>query len=412
MTHAPRSAALLRSRRALLGALGALLALTACSSSSKQDVIPIIGKPRTRRAIWITRFDYRTEDDVVRVVQDCAEAGFDTLLFQVRGNATAFYRSSFEPWAAELGGADPGFDPLEVALREARARKLALHAWVNVVPAWWGTELPADPHDGPKQVVNAHPEWLWYDQQGERQPYSDRFYVSLNPCLPEVRQYLVDVLRDLVARYRLDGLHLDYLRFPNEPPGTPAPGVDYPRDERTLKLFLGDTGKTPDEDPAAWVLWRAERVTDLLREIRRMAERTRPAMELSAAVGPEPELSLSAHYQDTRTWLRERLLDRVYPMNYAAEMDRYEERVRLWEELAPSDQVVMGLRVDLAAPRVHVDQMERARKEFHGFALFAYQALFDSTNEVLVEQDTRSRIERSERRKPILAYVHEIAEGQ
>jgi uncharacterized lipoprotein YddW (UPF0748 family) len=207
------------------------------------------------RAMWVTRFDFKTEADVVRIFEDCELAGMETVLFQVRGNGTALYRSSFEPWAEQLGGMDPGFDPLEVALREGRARNIRVCAWVNLMPAWWGLEPPTDK----RQLYNAHPEWMWYDQNGKRQALSDRFYVSLNPCLPEVRTYLVDVLRDLVVRYRIDGLHLDYVRFPNEAPGTPAgSGLDYPRDEHTLATFLGATGKTPEQDPAAWRAWRAE----------------------------------------------------------------------------------------------------------------------------------------------------------
>src|SRR5687767_13170041 len=77
---------------------------------------------RDERALWITRFDYKTREDVVRAIENAKAAGFDTVLFQVRGNATAFYRSQLEPWAAELGGADPGFDPLEVAIEAAHER--------------------------------------------------------------------------------------------------------------------------------------------------------------------------------------------------------------------------------------------------------------------------------------------------
>src|SRR6185436_17598522 len=67
------------------------------------------------RAIWVTRFEYQTESDVKAIVANCAALGFNTILFQVRGQADAYYRSSIEPWAERLGGRDPGFDPLEVA---------------------------------------------------------------------------------------------------------------------------------------------------------------------------------------------------------------------------------------------------------------------------------------------------------
>jgi uncharacterized lipoprotein YddW (UPF0748 family) len=72
------------------------------------------------RAIWVTRFEYQSEADVRTILANCAALGFNTILFQVRGQADAYYRSSIEPWAERLGGRDPGFDPLDVACRESK----------------------------------------------------------------------------------------------------------------------------------------------------------------------------------------------------------------------------------------------------------------------------------------------------
>src|SRR5688572_12674087 len=101
-------------------------------------VLPAAAGTDDVRAIWVTRFEYQTEADVKAIVANCAALGFNTILFQVRGQADAYYRSSIEPWAERLGGRDPGFDPLDVACREAKRRGVALHAWVNVMPAWRG----------------------------------------------------------------------------------------------------------------------------------------------------------------------------------------------------------------------------------------------------------------------------------
>ena len=99
--------------------LAALLAIPAAA----------MGAPATAtdevRAIWITRFEYQTEADVKTILANCASLGFNTILFQVRGQADAYYRSSIEPWAERLGGRDPGFDPLEVACRESKLTKSA-----------------------------------------------------------------------------------------------------------------------------------------------------------------------------------------------------------------------------------------------------------------------------------------------
>ncbi|MDP6539237.1 MAG: family 10 glycosylhydrolase [Planctomycetota bacterium] len=368
-----------------------VLILSACA--------PTASAAEPVRAIWITRWDYRTRDDVERIVEHCADAGFDTLLFQVRGNATAFYRSSLEPWAEQLGWADPGFDPMATAIAAARRRGVALHAWVNVVPAWWGPDPPTDR----AHVVHTHPEWLWFDAQGRRQAFSPRFYVSLNPCLPEVREYLVAVLAELLEEYAVDGLHLDYIRFPNEPPAQ-RPDQDFPRDVRTLALYREATGLAPDEDPGAWDGWRAEQVTELVRAIAGARDRVRPDAELSAAVGAEAEAALS-HHQDWRRWIAEGLLERVFPMNYTADPARFERRMEAWSAFADRVSVVMGLRAGSVAPEVLIERMRWAERSMAGFGVFMYADFHDSQNTVIdVQTPERSR-ERAALRKAVLPHL-------
>ena len=79
------------------------------------------------RALWVARMSYKTPDDVRRIIQNAADYHFNIVVFQVRGNATAWYRSELEPWAWELTGedpstlgTDPGWDPLQLAIDEAR----------------------------------------------------------------------------------------------------------------------------------------------------------------------------------------------------------------------------------------------------------------------------------------------------
>ena len=374
--------------------------LSACSTVAR---IPTEGRG-PERAMWVTRFDYRTREDVERIVDDCASASIDTILFQVRGNATASYSSKLEPWGEQFGFQDPGFDPLRVAIDRAHARGIDLHAWVNVMPAWWGTTPPTDP----RQVWNARPEWSWYDQHGERQKFSEKFYVSLNPCLPEVRAYLVEVVRDLAIHYPVDGVHLDYIRFPNEPPATPK-GLDYPRDERTLGLFRTATGKTPDADKTAWSSWRADQVTQLVRDLRGMLKHARPNALLSAACGAVPDKAKKEHFQDVRTWLNEGLLDVVYPMNYAADFATWAERGRTWTEIAGNTKVVMGIMAGGRDAEAHRAFLDSGKRDFDGWSLFAYSKIFDSRSDVLDPQTEEAKFERSQLRKALVPILRESA---
>lgn len=358
----------------------------------------------TTRAMWVTRWNYRTREDVRRVVEECAHAGIDRILFQVRGNATAYYRSAFEPWAEPFGFADPGFDPLATAIEVAHGLGVELHAWFNVVPAWYGPVPPANA----AHVYHAHPEWMWYDQHGKRQGLSEKFYVSLNPCLPDVRRYLADVARDLVSKYAVDGLHLDYIRFPNEPPATPAKsGIDYPRDARTLALYKNDTGLAPEQDKGSWDRWRTERVTSLVREIRAAIHGAKPGLPLSAAVGSKIESALT-HFQDAATWLREGLVDTVYPMNYTADPADFEARCGVWRKLAP-DRVVMGLHLGLGSPAVTEREIETSLAYFGGFAGFAYGSLWPSPQDPVDYPDAAARATRDARGAALVPVLRRFA---
>ncbi len=364
------------------------------------------------RAIWVTRYDYTTADHVKRIIADCDDAGFNTVLFQVRGNGTAFYDSNLEPWADELGGTDPGYDPLALACAEAHARGMDLHAWVNVMPAWRGRTPPTKA----EQLYNQHPEWFWYAADGQRQALTS-FYVSLNPCLPEVRDYLVAVFEDLVSRYEIDGLHMDYIRFPNERPERGAADLpDFPRDARTLALYKQDTGKTPDEDIEAWNKWRTAQVSRLVADIHDMMRRAKADAALSASVGSVRENALR-HFQDGRRWMDEGDLDFAILMNYTDSPEEFAQRIEPWLADRPDVPVVPGLwfgrhqgkPVEEATDAVQ-QQIDIAREQTGNFCIFAYASLFDSPDEELTDQSEAQKRRRQTRREILLPSLRELAE--
>lgn len=362
--------------RNLLALVALLFALPACQSF--QRVKPARTVPV--RAIWVTRFDFKTAADIERVIATCADAGFDRVNFQVRGNGSVFFDSKIEPWADELGGKDPGFDPLAVACDAAHDAGIELHAWVNVAPSWRGSTPPKNLD----HVYHRHPEWHWFDAKGRRQPL-EGFYVSLNPCLPAVRDYLVSLLREIATNYDVDGIHLDYIRFPNEE----AKGVDYPRDRETLRLYRKDTGLAPDDDATAWATWRADQVTRLVADIRAMLDDENPRCELTAAVGASPEGPTSAHFRDSERWLREKLVAAVYPMNYTPDVATFTKRVHAWKPFDPNS-IITGLRIDLNQPASTLEAEVAAATAFSPhLCVFAYASLFPgkiSRDQIVTQQ--------------------------
>lgn len=364
----------------------------------------MFGKPygaKQIRAIWVTRWDYKTPQDIARVMENCKNAGFNTVLFQVRGNGTVCYRSRLEPWAEEFGGKDPGYDPLAVACKEGHRRGLSVHAWANVIPGWRGSKPPRDP----RQLYNAHPEWFWRDAGGRRQPLG--WYCSVNPCYPEVRKYLTSVMRE-IANYPVDGLHMDYIRFPNEWNESFAKGAnvpDYPRDPRTLAMFRRATGRLPDQAPAAWVGWRSDQVTQLVRDIRETTLRENRDLVLSAAVGSSPDDARRLHFQDSREWIKEGLIDAVYPMNYDPDLGIYTKRLANWSSFRSQVAVVPGVMFDKREAGKVLAQVNRTSQTGSHFAAFAYNSIFERTDgagKPIVDAQSPSR---AELRRKLIPYL-------
>lgn len=154
------------------------------------------------------------------------EAGVNAVLFQVRPSADAFYESSLEPWSRFLtsGGNPPSpyWDPLQFIIDEAHARGMELHAWLNPyrVTTSKTEKLPANHlyHKEPERFVR---------YEGDGKLYFD-------PALPQNRQFIVDVISDILERYDVDGIHFDDYFYPY-----PANGKDFPDDASYRKYGKG-----------------------------------------------------------------------------------------------------------------------------------------------------------------------------
>ncbi len=365
----------------VLAGPGGILVGCRAPGGAPPPVRPPAGRPAPRplarpaRAVWVARFHYRTADDVRTIIANCAASGFNTVLWQVRGEGTVAYPSRIEPWSREYNFQNPGFDPLAVAVEEAHRRGLRIEAWFNVMPGWKGLTLP--PIRG--QLYNAHPDWFMYDAAGRRQPLN-KDYVILNPCRPEVRRHVVSVVDEIVARYDVDGVHLDYVRYAWD--GAAGAKQSYPRDSRTLNLYQHETGQSPDTDPAAWDHWRANQLTRLVHEIRNTLNRRRPGATLTAAVWRDPWVGYRDYLQNSVAWLRAGLVDALLPMAYVEKLDLFDAAIAEYRRLAGGRPVVPGLGIYMHRdPDETRDQLQRCMAWGGDFALFSYESLFPTAGD-------------------------------
>lgn len=371
-------------------AAAALLAGCGRQGANGTAIFPFFSKPATAadvqrvaprpierpvRAIWVARYHYRNPDDIRKILQNCAALGMNTVLWQVRGQATVAYPSQIEPWAVEYGYQDPGFDPLSIAVAEAHRQGLRIEAWVNVMPGWKGEKPPPVRN----HLYHTHPEWFLHDAAGRQQPLNPD-YVVLNPCLPEVRRHIVAVIDEIVSRYAVDGIHLDYVRYAWE--STPGAAEKYPRDPRTIALFRRETGRGPEDDALAWRDWRVNQLTRLVVEIDRTLAARRPGASLTAAVWRRPEIGYRSYLQNAVAWLRSGVVDAIMPMAYTANLFQFEDDLQAYRMLAPQALIVPGMGIYTHATPAEMNaQLDACRRRGGDFALFSYESLFPTAGE-------------------------------
>ena len=319
------------------------------------------------RGIWVTRWTYASASDVRRIMSEVSEAGFNAVFFQVRGQHDAFYPSAIEPWAAELTGAlgkDPGWDPLAVAVEAGHAHGLQVHAYINAFTLWRGESPPAVVE--PLHAWHRHPEWIAADSEGLPMALNAH-YVFASPGNPEVRRRLAAVAKDIADRYPIDGIHLDYIRYP---------GRDQGHDLASLAAWEAD-GR-PD-----FSAWRRQAVTRAVAEVRGAVSVPVTAAVWGLYKNPwgwtEVSEGFADYHQDANAFTAQGHVDGLIPMTYwtVAPGQRLDVEAIINDHMTRSNgrHVYAGVRADPAWSAEQVEAVIRAarRQGAHGVVLFEYR---------------------------------------
>lgn len=356
------------------------------------------------RALWVLRSSLTSPASITSLVRTAHDQGFNTLLVQVRGRADAYYRSSLEPRAADLASEPAAFDPLATVLSEAHRAGIRVHAWVSLNLVSSAVELPAS-HD---HLVYTHPEWLMVPRPIAQElqhvdPFNPGYagrisrwtrgeldrveglYVS--PLLPDAAAYTTRVVADLVQRYDVDGVHLDYARFP-------GPQFDYsrfaiaefradirPRLAADVRQKLDaeqvdDLFAYPDALPQEWAAFRRARLTALVGGIRDAVHAARPHVMVTVAVVPDPQDAFDQRLQDWRGWIDAGLVDAICPMAYAQDPATFTDQIAAARAAAGPHAVWAGIGAYRLSPSQTVDDIQTARKlGAAGIVLFSYDSL-------------------------------------
>jgi uncharacterized lipoprotein YddW (UPF0748 family) len=335
------------------------------------------------RALWVPRWSYTTASDVRTIVDEAADANFNILLFQVRGQGDAYYDSRYEPWADRLTGTlgqDPGWDPLATAISAAHARGLQLHAYVNVYPVWLGTQAPpintSPQHMYPLFNGLYGNQWVQWHENGTPMVLNSS-YLTASPGHAAVADHIVSVCRDILQHYEVDGLHLDYVRY-----SSPYYSHDPVSEERFAAA-----------QPIGWADWQRAQITDLVSRLHDQVEELRPEAALSVAAWPIYQDKwgwvtygsvkydgYDGYFQDSRGWLRSGDADFLAPMLYGTSvqdyLDRYEILINDFVGESYGRQIYAGIHAGYSSFSEIEERIEIARQAgAQGQAIFAYSLI-------------------------------------
>lgn len=271
--------------------------------------------------MWVDAFGagFKSSSEVTTLINNMRAGHFNTVIPEVRKRGDAYYNSLIEPKATDISPSS--FDPLADLITKAHdtsggKQRLDVHAWIVSFKVWGSQTTPPAQSNHP---YNLHPEWLTRDVNGATW---DGTSYSFDPALPEVQKHTFDVCMDIISRYDVDGLNFDYIRYTGNTWGY------HPTAVNRFNARYNRTGQPAPTDPA-WMQFRRDQVTAIVRKVYLHAIAVKPHMKISAdtitwgnngIVNDSQWYSSSAAYtdvlQDWRGWMEEGILDLNIPMNY------------------------------------------------------------------------------------------------
>jgi uncharacterized lipoprotein YddW (UPF0748 family) len=375
--------------------------------STSRATTSVAANERTEiRALWVLRTSLVSPQTIDELVAAARENGFNTLLVQVRGRGDAYYASTIEPRSTDLQRQPLTFDPLATVLERGQAAGLGVHAWINVNLISSAVDLPI----ARNHVVLRHPSWLMVPRDiaqdlARVQPESPAYVGRLarwtrtqldeieglyaSPAIPEAAQHVESVVRDIATRYPVDGIHLDYARFPSARFDYSAATLAQFRSAIRPKLAPGvrreldarervDLFAYPDALPAEWKEFRISRMTALMSKLRAAVKSARPDALVTLAAKPDLDDAYNHKLQDWRGWLQAGIVDAVAPMAYTPEPRRFADQIAAARDIVGGKGIWAGIGAYRLTAEQTVENIHTARRlGTGGIVIFSYDSLID-----------------------------------
>lgn len=346
-----------------------IFALVCAASSAQiftQNSYSSVPPKREVRAVWMTtiggldwpktyahtpRTIEKQKQELRDLLDKLQRANFNTVLLQTRIRGTVIYPSQYEPWDGCVSGnpgVSPGYDPLAFAIEECHKRGMECHAWVVSMPV--GRPNGA----GPKNLKRRHPELLM--------KIGDEMFMR-----PEKRgtaEYIAGLCREIAHNYDVDGIHLDYIRYPE-----------------TMKLTISRTEAR-------------QNISNIVKAVHDAVKAEKPWVKISSSpIGKRNDLNRywsrgwnaeEKGCQDVERWIKEGWMDQIYPMMYFRG-DNFFPFAADWKERSHGRTVSAGLGIYFLSPKEanwNADEIQRemnvCRQMGIGTTMFRNKFLMDN----------------------------------
>ena len=242
------------------------------------------------RGVWVSYLDWNgwAKDEagykkaMDQTLDLCVQKGLNAVFLQVRPDGDAMYPSQYFPWskfASGKQGKNPGYDPLAYAVQAAHQRGLQLHAWINPYRITGYLNRYSD-------LCASNPAIAWAkdgDSSNDRWVLCQNGEYYYNPAIPQVRQLIIDGVKEIVTNYEVDGIHFDDYFYPNLDDSKAETWFDYPEYQASGTSL-------------SVAAWRRNNVNELVRGVYGAVKSIRP----QALFGISPEGYLQNLRKDTR----------------------------------------------------------------------------------------------------------------
>lgn len=353
-------------------------------SCSREYIKPLNVKRNFTGSLWIVRHEISTPEKIDYLLNSIKKTEIKNLFVQVRGRGDSYYFSEFEPRGI---GIPENFDPLGYLLEKTGKSDIKIHAWINVSIVLSPGKLP--PVSG--HILAKHPGWITYDYRGRAMTeYSERDLDKnilegyfLDPAVPGVKRHIRNIVNDIVTKYDVAGIHLDFIRYP------------YSGYNRYYDKHLSDFGYNPAARRAFKRLYgvdplqinrlkdskmkrlfdqfRRDQVTEIVRLVNSDVKKRNKSLIVSAAVMPRHDQARNVYFQDWPLWLDKGYIDLACVMSYTGRSSTYKNYIDYSLKTDKPEKIFMGIQVNgKTTLRQAHDQIRMSYDDgFRGYIIFS-----------------------------------------